>query len=97
MADFSRSRKSKNVKDFRGNKPAQDAFSLGNKIQKELDTHFMELGARELDGSEIGKYGASLRRKQIDSYGTKGKGRAGAGSRKVEKILRAYERRKWDL
>ena len=96
MADFSKSRRSKNIIDYRGNRAAQDAFSLGNQVQRALDNAFIKLGDAETDGRPAARKRESDLRKEIDSIGTKGKGRAGSGSRKIEKILRAYERRKWD-
>ncbi|TXH49412.1 MAG: hypothetical protein E6Q97_22745 [Desulfurellales bacterium] len=95
MADFSSSRRSSNILDFRGKPKQQQAYNLGVQVQKALDNAFIKLGKEELDASPEARKRASQLRSEIDSVGTKGKGRAGSGSRQIERILKAHERRKW--
>lgn len=88
-------RKSSNVRDFRNNRAAQDAHNLANQVQRALDVAYMKLGSAEIDGRPEARKTEVALKQDIDSVGTKGKGRVQAGSKKIERILRAYENDKW--
>jgi hypothetical protein len=93
MPDFSKSRKSTNIEDWRGLTDAQKAArSMGEAIQRQID-RTMVLKA------EVSGYNSQQARsmetdlsKDLDSFGTKGKGRLGGGRSYQNTLQRTINR-----
>jgi hypothetical protein len=89
MADWKNSRKSTNIKDFRGNPAAADADAIGEKIQNIMDNMVL---AKNTASTLPGQAARNFERKMaydLDELGTKGKGRIGGGrgyANRLEKV-----------